>query len=678
MHPFRTFAAWALLLLAPTLVAQETVTTRGTLAVGAGGALQDGDRPSFQQVFQHRKTGYGGIEEFQLTRESKESLFAFNARVMPGDDAYRLIARYEKPEKLRVELGFNQYRVWYDGSGGYFRPTGTEFSVFNEDLSVKRSTLWFEVAAQLANHTLATLRFERLAREGTKSSTFWGDTNLTGTFGGRGIVPTFYALDEVTNVFTFDLGNESREDSAWHVGARYAETTLDNRRYTRRRPQETADRIVTTHDDTKTDLFATHGYYQRKIGEKLALSAGALITNVDSTIEGTRIYGQTYDPVYDPAYIRRQQRDEGYYALEGTAELKQTVLNLNAVYAPAKHWSIRPALRFENLHQESMAEFMETNISAGPAFTAIIEDGEGEHEKTWDEFSEAIEIRHTGIPNLTLSAKADWLQGSGNLEELRVLEHGRIVSIDRDTDNERTSQKYSFTSNWYVQPGLTLAAQYYYKVNQNDFQNRRDNTPAGTSNRYPAYLANQDFETHDFNVRMFWRATSTLNLTTRYDVQQSKIHTGGEGLRMADSSKLTSHIVSQAATFSPNAKVYVNANVNVTFDQMNTPAIAFIEHGDNNYINGSIGCGFAAAKKDDLLVDASWFRASNFVDRSAFTQSYGVSLKQQMLALTWVRRESDRLIYTMRYGYLRARDGTWAGRNDFDAHVVYGKIQYHF
>ncbi|MDO8543993.1 MAG: hypothetical protein Q7S40_26425 [Opitutaceae bacterium] len=677
MHLFRTSAPWALLLLAPCLAADDIVT-RGTISVGAGGALQDGDRPSFQQIFQHRKTGYGGIEDFQLTSERKDTVFTFNARAMPGDDNYRLLARFEKTDKAYFEAGYTQYRVWYDGSGGYFRPTGTEFTVFDEDLSVKRSTLWAEVGLHTANHTMVKLRYERLGREGTKSSTFWGDTNLTGTFGGRGIVPTFYALDEVTNVFTFDIGNSALENAAWHVGARYAETTLDNRRHTRRRPQETADRIVTTHDDTKTDLFATHGYYQRQWGEKLSVSAGALITNVDSTIEGSRIYGQTFDPVYDPAYVRRQQRDEGYYDLEGTAELKQTVLNLNAAYAPSKHWSIRPSLRFENLHQESIAEFMETNIGPSPAFVAILEDGEGEHEKKWDEFSEAVEIRHTGLPNLTFSARGEWLQGSGNLEETRLLEHGAIVSIDRDTDTERTSQKYSFTSNWYAQPGLTLAAQYYYKVNQNDYEARRDNTPAGTSNRYPAYLANQDFETHDFNMRMFWRATPTLNLVTRYDVQQSKIHTGGEGLLMADSSKLTSHIVSQAATFSPTARVYLNANVNVTFDQMNTPAIAFVQHGDNNYVNGSLGCGFAAAKKDDFLVDASWFRASNFIDRSEFTQPYGVSMKQQALYLTWVRRESDRLIYTMRYGYITARDGTWVGRNDFNAHVVYGKVQYHF
>jgi hypothetical protein len=678
MQRFRSCALWATLLGSSALFAQE-VTTRGTLALGAGGAFLDGDRPSFQQLIQHRKDGFGGIEEFQLSREAKDSTFKFNARVMPGDDVYRLVGRFERPDRVYIEAGFSKYRVWYDGSGGYFRPTGTEFSLANEDLSLTRGAVWAEIGAYTANKTLFKLRYERTTRDGTKSSTIWSDTNLVGSFGNRGIVPSFYDMDEVTDTFSIDIGTTAEEGAAtqWHIGARYAETKIDDRRHSRRRPFETADRIVTSRDETKTDLFATHGYYQRQVSEQFTVSAGALVTNVDSRIEGSRIYGQTYDPAFDPAYLRRQQRDEGFYALEGEAELKQTVLNLNAVYTPKKHWSIRPSLRFENLHQESVAEFMETNIGAGPAFAAILEEGEGEHKRKWNEFAESVEVRYVGVPNWTFAGKAEWIQGSGNLEELRVLHH-TIISIDRDSDTERRSQKYSLSSNWYVQPGLTLAAQYYFKGNMNDYRALRDNTLAGTGNRYPAYITNQDFETHDFNVRMSWRPAPLLSFVTRYDIQQSKINTGTADLAMQRSTSVKSHIVSQTATWNPTARLYLTGTVNLTYDQMNTPGIAFVQHADNNYVNGSVGGGFALAKLDDIYVDYSWFRATNFIDVSTRTLPYGLSQKQQALHLTWVHRQSDRLAYTMKYGYVTNRDGTWMGRNDFDAHVVYGKVQYKF
>ena len=52
--------------------------------------------------------------------------------------------------------------------------------------------------------------------------------------------------------------------------------------------------------------------------------------------------------------------------------------------------------------------------------------------------------------------------------------------------------------------------------------------------------------------------------------------------------------------------------------------------------------------------------------------------KLQSAFLTWVRRHSDRVIYTAKYGYATNRDGTFGGLNDFDAHILYGKVQYKF
>lgn len=676
MQRFCSRALWAALLLPAALPAAD-VSTEGTVSFGAGGALLDGDRPSFQQIFQHKKDGFGGIEEYRLTRESKASLFRFDARLMPGDDDYRLGVRWEKPEKYFVDAGYATFRVFYDGSGGYFRPTDTSFTLFNEDLSLTRSKAWLELGAYAANQTLLTFRYDYRGRNGTKGSTHWGDTNLVGAFGTRSIVPSFYDLDEVTHTFSIDAGNDSSEDMKWHVGARYSETELDNRRNMRRRPFETADRIVTQKDETKTDIFAAHGFYERKLSEKLTLSAGALVTNLDANLGGSRIYGQTYDPVFDPAYLRRQQRDEGFYDLTGEADLKQTVLNLNAVYVPMKNWSVRPSIRYENLHQETMSEFVETNIGAGPAFGAIIEEVEGEQKKKWDEFSEAVEVRFTGVPNWTYNLKGEWVQGSGNIEEERMLDTG-VLTIDRDNDNNRRNQKYSAKANWYARPGLTFAAQYYYKVNVNDYDAVRDNTPAGSADRYPAYITDQDFETNDFNFRVSWRPAPLMSLVTRYDFQRSTITSVEAGLEKVQSSKLTSHILSESVTWTPANRLYLTANVNITWDQLQTPAYRFVLNSDNNYINGSVGGGYALAKLDDVYFDYTYFRADNFIDNSALSLPYGADQKLQGAYITWVRRQTEHLIYTVKYGYVTNRDGTWAGRNDFDAHVIYARVQYHF
>jgi hypothetical protein len=669
-------ARWTILLL-PAVGLAAGVTTEGSIAVGGGGAFLDGDRPAYQQATQHRESGYGGLEHFRLTSESDDSLLKFEARVLPFDGDLKLLARYEKPEKYFIEAGAEQFRIWYDGSAGYFRPTKTSFVLYDEDLSLRRTHLWLELGAYTSNQTLLTLRYDRMARNGNKGSTMWADTNLVGApYGTRGLVPSFYELDEVTHLFTADASNDAKEGVKWAVGARYQKTQLDNSRNSRRRPTESADRIVTSKDGTKTDIFAAHGFYERKVGEQLTVSGGALVTDLDAVLAGSRIYGQIYDPVFDPAYLRRQQRDEGFYNLGGDAKMKQTVLNLNAVYLPAKNWSIRPSLRFENMHQETISEFLETNIGAGPTFPAIVEEVEGNQKKTWNEFGQSLYARYTG-KDWTFNAGGEWIRGHGIQEEERAL-HTGVLTIDRDSENKRTMQKYSAKANWYASPGVSFTAEYYHKKNANDYDAVRDNTPAGTADRYPAYITDQDFTTDDINLRLSWRPVTSLNTVTRYDYQRSKIVSNEAGLTPAESSRMTSHILSESITWTPMNRLFVNASVNMTWDQLATPAYKFVLNSDNNYVNGSIGGGYAVAKLDDVYFDYSFFRANNFVDNSALSLPYGADRKLQGTYVTWVRRQTEHLIYTFKYGYVTNRDVTWAGRNDFDAQVIYAKVQYRF
>ncbi len=676
MYRHCSIARWTIFLL-PAVGLAASVATEGTIAVGGGGAFLDGDRPAYQQATQHRESGYGGLERFRLTRETDDSLFKFEAKVMPFDGDLKLVARYERPEKYYIEAGAEQFRIWYDGSAGYFRPTRTSFVLYDEDLSLRRTKMWLELGAYTANQTLLMFRYDRMGRNGNKGSTMWADTNLVGApYGTRNIVPSFYELDEVTHLFTADASNDTKENVKWAVGARYQKTTLDNSRNSRRRPNESADRLVTTKDGTRTDIFAAHGFYERKVGEQLTVSGGALVTDLDTAIAGSRIYGQTYDPVFDPAYLRRQQRDEGFYNLSGHGEMKQTVLNLNAVYLPAKNWSIRPSLRYENTHQETLSEFMETNIGSGAALPAIVEEVEGDQKKKWDEFGESLVARYSGR-DWTFTAGGEWIHGHGNVEEERTL-HTGVRTIDRDNENTRTTQKYSARANWYARPGVTFVAEYYHKKNANNYDAIRDNTPAGTADRYPAYITDQDFTTDDMNFRLTWRPIASLNTVTRYDLQRSRIVSNEAGLKSAESSKMTSHILSESVTWTPMNRLFVNANVNMTWDQLATPAYMFVLNSDNNYVNGSVGGGYAVAKLDDLYFDYSFFHANNFVDNSAISLPFGADRKMQGTYLTWVRRQTEHLIYTFKYGYVKNRDVTWAGRNNFDAHVLYAKVQYSF
>ena len=83
-------------------------------------------------------------------------------------------------------------------------------------------------------------------------------------------------------------------------------------------------------------------------------------------------------------------------------------------------------------------------------------------------------------------------------------------------------------------------------------------------------------------------------------------------------------------------------------------------------------------KVTDILFEGNHYRADNYTDNPAVTLPVDAGQKLQSAFVTWVRRHSDRVTYTAKYGYAINRDGTFGGLNDFDAHILYAKVQYKF
>ena len=122
------------------------------------------------------------------------------------------------------------------------------------------------------------------------------------------------------------------------------------------------------------------------------------------------------------------------------------------------------------------------------------------------------------------------------------------------------------------------------------------------------------------------------------------------------------------------------AGVNVTFDQVATPAIdtGIVRNGDNNYANGNLSVGWAASDRDDLLFDFTHFDADNFVDNSAVTMPYGANESRDTAGVTWTHRRTENLVYTFRYAYFDYKDRAAGTSRDYEAHQLYGKVQYRF
>lgn len=650
----------------------------------------DGDRPAYQKNLQLNEGGFGGIEDLYLTKALNDSTnLVLKGRALAGNNDYLFDLTITKDEVGYLKAGYKEYRVWYDGSGGYLPSKLFTKSLYDEDLAIDRGNLWFEFGYTAEDKPHFILRYDLFTREGTKDSTHWGDTGLAVSAAAtRGLLPTFWKIDEKRHQLNAELG-QTKDSQTWALAVRSDKGDYTNSRNISRRAGEAGqDRKITAKEGQDYDLFQVRGSYENRIHEKLMVTTAVARTTIDTTLSGSRIYGADFDPVYDGAFVNRQQRDEGFFDLHGTSEMKQTIGTLSARYEPTKHVVVVPSARFETIDWSNSVHFEETNFGGGTARAPTVEAVGADSEKDWEVVAGALEVRYTGLKHTSLNFKAEWTDSEGNLTEERILEPGtthQAISIDRDTRFERQSQKYAATASWYLRPGTTLAAQYYYKVRANDYRNTRDNT-VSTSDRYPAYLANQDFETNDFNVRLSTKLGAQLRSVTRYDYQRSTITSQDIGLSFDESANMTSHIVSQTLSWTPRPRWYVQGSANLVWDTLRTPAApltgaagGLVANSDSNYTYFGLGGGYVIDEQSDIFLDYTRTESNgSFTDNSVKTVAYGSEFTTQLASVTWSRKLDRRTSVSLKYAYAKNDDAVSGGNADYEAHMIYGKVQYRF
>jgi hypothetical protein len=663
--------------------------------LSAGFALQSGDRAAFQRAFQMRKDGFFGIEDLRYSRELNDTtVMSLRGQAMAGNGDYLLDLAITKEEVGYLKFGYKQIRTYYDGSGGYWPLNGQAFQIYDEDLHIDRGNLWFEAGLTRPNQPSFVLRYDYLTRKGQKDSTVWADSGLLINASNlRSIVPSFWDIDEKRHIIQGTVAQRS-DKNEWSLGVRYDKGEYDNARNSLRRPAEAAQRYVTAREGQDFDMTQFRGSYAVDLTEQMKLTTSAARTKYDSTLSGSRIFGNNWDAAPSTTYAGRQQRDEAYYKLPGHdlghAEMTQTVATIALMYRPLEHLTIVPALRFEKTEWESAVEFIEQNNPSN-ANVFIIEDVEAESHKEWKTYNYGVEFRYSAVKNIVFNLRADWSKSEGTLEETRIVEPGlpaQRISVDRDSELERSTQKYSFTTSWYPRPGMTIAAQYYYRGRQNDYTAIRDSTPntITSSDRYPAYISNQDLETNDFNIRLSWRVVPQLRSVTRFDYAKTTIVSQEVGLPMGESMNTTQKIYSQSFTWNPLNRWWAQANLNYVEEQLVTPAVYatgaaanLVTPSNADYLSFGFTTGYALDDQSDILFDYLNYEARDaYVNNAPTSVPYGTMVNTEVISVIYKRQLDRRTALTLRYAYAESKDPAFGGRADYEANIIQAKLQYRF
>jgi hypothetical protein len=652
---------------------------RNWFDVSVGGNFVNGNSAQFMERYQVPKNAYGGVSDFHYEQDvGKKGLFEIDGRGIFDNHDYSLRLNIQNPDIGYLRGGYSQYQTWYNGSGGYLPLNDTMVHLYDEEFSIDRGQFWIEGGLTLPEKPILTFRYSHEFREGDKDSTIWGDTqkNLPSA---RGIVPSFLGIDEDRDIFQFDA-EHTLSDTRFGIGMVYENSSQDDSRNILRRPGESSERYVTQEEKVQTDLFNIHSFQETRFTDEILFTTGYSFTTMDTDLGGSRIYGSDYDSIYDPNFARRQSRDEGFYNLNGGSRVDQHVANINLMVTPWDDITIVPSLKIENQDQHGVADYTETNV--GSDLVSTQGDIMNTRQRAFTDVSEGLEARYTGMTNWVFNVRGEWLEGDGTLGEREAEAQTGVVA--RDTDSSRFTQKYSAGANWYPLRKLNIAGQYYYKTRENSYDHIVDSTSnlPSSGDRYPAFIRDQDFATHDVNFRVMLRPLANLTLVSRYDFQLSTVDSHMDYLNPVESGNMTSHIFGESLTWVPISKLFLQGNVNYVIDRAKTPAVDtfgnFIQRSDNDYVDASLMAGYALTAKTDLQAQYFIYYADNYSDNSHFSVPYNMSAEEHGITGTIIHRFSKAMQWTIKYGWTTYSDKLYGGRNDYDAHMLYSSFRYRF
>ena len=657
---------------------KDTYTDWVELSTG-GLMTSGGSTAQAQQQFQLSKGVFGGISDLHIQQEvAKKTTLTLDGHALFDQNDYKVILGLSREELGYVKFTASDFRTWYNGAGGYYPPTRLQYNLPNDALSVDRGEISVEAGLTLKDMPQAVFKYTHSYRDGDKSSTIWGPVhpNLTTTVAG--VFPSIYSLNEKVDSYALDLTHHINTTD-FGLGVRYDTASLADTQKETFWSGETQQRDVTNQQGTSYDMFNVHAFSETWLKKNLFFSTGYSFANLDDNFSGNRVYGDDFDVAYSPNNLNGM----GYTSLNGGAHKQEHVVNVNLMTIPLKNLTIVPSLRVQQDNWNANSTGMGTLSDFNPEPFTSNSDGESL------DLRERLDIRYTGITNWVHYCGAELTEGNGDVNQTGGLNQVNGYGpppIQCHTDDTRFFQKYFVGTRWYPYRRTSIDLGGYYKNNQYNYNNPLDSTynGAGSPDRYPAYLTQQNFQTYDGNIRLTLRPAANVMLVSRYEYQWSTINTTPDaisGFSSSQSSTMTSQIIGQNASWSPWSRLCLQAGFNYVLSETETPTSDYTQavlNSQNNYWTVTFNSAVVLDEKTDLNLTYLYYQASDYNNNSADGLPLGAGAQEHTVTAGITRRINPHLRVNVKCAYSQYNDWASGGNNNTTAEMVYTSLQYRF
>jgi hypothetical protein len=470
-----------------------------------------GNEHKFRELTGIREGWGGGAQSIYIEQPLAEgSKFILDAKIFENPDNYRLRLYADKKDLGFVDVGFEQYREYWDDTGGYHPDvSGSPFRL-DKDLHIDKGSAWVNLGLTLPDRPKMIFGYEYDYRNGQEATLEWGDAGIVApalsltTTDAKKIYPGWKDINEQVHIIKFDLAHE--------INGVGIENSFRTEFYNNNTSRQDVDfyNVATSSKDKYVDINEHMDHFQasnalrleKQLLDWLFLTGGYYYSKFNGDFGFSQ---QTISPVgtYAPD-------DKFFFADRVTLDQDTHVFNANVQLGPWNGLTIFGGAQNEWMKQRGFGpvrldEGIPGSIVATPALL------HGDIDSMTVE--EHLGARYTKIPYTVLFAEGRMQQQS--LDQFEF-EDGGDHDFLRDTDasSDLKEGRVGFTVSPWTRASFT--AQYKRRNKDSYYNHLRDQAFGQPNPGYSAFIRSRSITTDEYELKLNFRPTSWVKTSVTW------------------------------------------------------------------------------------------------------------------------------------------------------------------
>lgn len=649
-----------------------------------GWTTVDGNARKFRELFWQPDGWNGGLEGFDAeSKPGPGSRVRVAGHVLRDD--YQLSLTATKDDLGFTRFGWEQFRKYFDDTGGYNGLLAGEPVELNRDLFLDVGRAWADVGLTLPGLPTVVLGYEQQYRDGTESTLQWGPVS-----NGRltnNVYPGFKAISERVHILKLDtayeLGGAQLSDDFRGEWYRLGTQVVNDSGFTLGAPG--AEALTTANEQQSSFSGANTFHVEKQFTDWLFGAGGYLYSQLNASgsdsVENGSVGFLSMPSVYFPGY-------PGYQAERIQLELESHVFSLSARVGPWKGLSLNLGTQNEWTRETGLTT---ANVSIAMPLGIFPVDLESLYsDLDRRSFSQDVGFQYTSLPFTTI-------YGSLRLQEETLGQFqqeaaGLTPFLERAEAQSRLQDaRVGFDTSPWQRVSVTGEVRRYDDSTDYAYPLKVVGPP---DEGYPAFIQARDLLSNQAEGKLALQVNSWLKTSLSYEWLENQYRTttapvqanpftGTTGISPGGqllAGEYQTHLTSLNATFTPGRRLFLSTS----FSFQNARTVTWANHDAavapyaGNIYSATVNATYALNQATSLTAGYSLSRGDFAQANAAAGLPLGIDYWQHTLQAGLRRRLGQGKTVTVQYQFYHYEDPSQGGFDNFTAHGIFATFVWAF